>query len=270
MNAIARLFRFILIVLVILNSFSCARHDVEHQTNTIFKLGFKMGDTSTGPLENSGFVMRINDSVPPLFLTAHHVVAGIGNDQYARWDEVSATVKNAWVWSMHDSNYALALSENLPIRNAKTFKIDLAAFFIPAEHNNYLVPAKGAVHIGDTIQLFSRIVHDGDTSLLNPGVVIFASDSVLVYELLGFRMARIMSGTSGSALINRDGDVVANSYGGFTIPNEEEKRNIVKMFPFLMNIKIEIGKTYGIGLPVKIIETSVLRALRERDSERKH
>jgi len=89
-------------------------------------------------------------------------------------------------------------------------------------------------------------------------------DSVIVYELTDFNMARIMNGTSGSCVVNKDGAVVSNSYGGFTIPNDQVKKEIASRFPLLDRIETREGKTYGIGVPIALIESSVIQAFQDR------
>lgn len=226
-------------------------------------MGFKTDSSSTGPLDNSAFILKVNDSMPQLFLTAHHVVAGIGNDRYLKWDKLESNQKNAWAWSMHDSTFNFKISKNLPIQGAETLKLDLAAFFISLQDIPYLKPAKTIAHIGDTIYLFSKINYQNKTTLLNPGVVIYREDSVLIYELTEFDMARVMNGTSGSAVLNKDGEVVSNSYGGFTIPNDQIKKEIATQFPLLKKVKTKNGKTYGVGIPIRLIEKSLIQAFAE-------
>jgi hypothetical protein len=257
-------------IFICLTIFSCRSDRKTDLKNTIFKLGFRTDTFSTGPLENSGFVIKLNDTVPPIFVTAHHVVAGTGNEnQYLKWDEVKERVRNARIWSMHDSTYQIQLSENIPIRNAETLNLDLAAFYLPSMSTPYLVPSAYKANVGDTIQLFSRIIYNNDTTLLNEGVVVYTSDSVLVYELLEFNMARTMSGTSGSAILNKGGQVVANSYAGFTIPNQQVKKDLDKMFPLIKKITTKDGKTYGAGVPITLIEKNIIQAIQNDNATEK-
>lgn len=254
-----------LMLLTVLTAWACTSDKSVPTENTIFKMGFKTDSSSTGPLDNSAFVLKVSDTLPPILLTAHHTVAGIGNDQYLKWNQIADNQKNAWAWSMHDSTINFRVGENLPIRNAETLKLDIAAFFLPNDNIAYLRPAKTAAQVGDTIYLFSKITHENKTSLLNRGVVTYITDSVLVYELTDFKMARIMSGTSGSCVVNQDGGVVANSYAGFTIPNYEEKKEIASRFPLLNRIATRDGRTYGVGVPITLIESSLIHAF--KDSE---
>ena len=251
-----------MIIFICLTVFSCVSDSKTDLRNTIFKLGFQTETFSTGPLDNSGFVIKLNDTIPPIFVTAHHVVAGTGNEnQYLKWDEVKKRVRNARIWSMHDSTYQIQLSENIPIRNAETLKLDLAAYYLPSMTNPHLIPSVNEASVGDTIQLFSKIIYNNDTTLSNEGVVVYTSDSVLVYELLHFNMARIMTGTSGSAILNKEGKVVANSYAGFTIPNQQVKNDLEKMFPLIKKITTKDGKTYGAGVPITLIKKNIIQAI---------
>lgn len=241
---------------------SCRQDHKASLRNTIFKLGFQTTTSSTGPLGNSGFIMKLNDTIPPLFVTAHHVVAftNIPNE-YLKWFEVKDKIKDARIWSMHDSTCQIQLAVNIPIRGAETLKLDLAAFYLPLAKTPYLIPARHDAALGDTVQLFSKIIYDGKTSLSNDGVVVYRTDSMMVYELLHFDMARIMSGTSGSAILNREGQVVANSFAGFTVPNQQVKGDMEKMFPVLKKIRTRDGKTYGAGVPISLMKKSLLQAV---------
>jgi hypothetical protein len=251
-----------MIIFICLTVFSCRPDSKTDLKNTIFKLGFQTDTFSTGPLENSGFVIKLNDTIPPIFVTAHHVVAGTGNEnQYLKWDEVKEKVRNARIWSMHDSTYQIQLSENIPIRNAETLKLDLAAYYLPSTRTPHLVPSANEASVGDTVQLFSKIIYNNHVTLSNEGVVVYTSDSVLVYELLHFNMARIMSGTSGSAILNKEGEVVANSYAAFTIPNQQVKSDLEKLFPLIKQITTKDGKTYGAGVPITLIDKNIVQAI---------
>ncbi len=163
--------------------------------------------------------------------------------------------------SMQDSTYQIQLADNIPVRIAETAKLELAAFYLPSVNAPYLIPSSNDAAIGDTSQLFSKIVYDGKTSLSNEGVVVYRTDSTMVYELLHFNAARIMARTSGSAILNKAGQVVANSYAGFTVPNQQVKGEMEKMFPLLKKIPTRDGKTYGAGVPISLIEKSLLEAI---------
>jgi hypothetical protein len=238
----------------------------ESLTNTIYKLGRKTDSTSTGPQNNSAFVLKINDSLPALLLTAHHIAAGIGDDRYLKWNEIEQK-KTRWAWSMNDSTYNFQLGPNLPIRGAETLKLDIAAFYLTADNVPYLKPARKAVNVGDTVYLYSKIKYNNKTALWNQGVVIYATDSVMVYELtdLNGNVGGVLSGTSGSCVLDKNNDVVANSYGGLAIPNEEIKKQMAIGFPLINKLKTKDGKTYGIGLPIPLIEKSLLQAFKEKN-----
>jgi len=231
-------------------------------TNTIYKFGFKTDSSSTGPLSNSAFIMKLNDTLPSLFLTAHHTAAFIDYNQYVKWNQIENNMKNGWAWSVHDSAYNFKIGKNLPVPNAETMKLDIAAFYAGPDIP-YLKPAKMSARVGDTTYLFSKIDYQNKTTLRNRGVVIYATDSVLVYELTDFNMAKIMSGTSGSCVINKEGEVVSNSYAGFTIPNEEVKQQLVASLPLISKLQTRNGKTYGVGVPIELIEKSLLLAFRQ-------
>jgi len=254
---------FLISLVACISVFSCTRDKELNLKNTIYKLGYKTDSFSTGPLLNSGFVLKLHDTIPSLFLTAHHVVAGTGKDgEFYKWFELKEKVKNAWIWSMHDSSYQIALRDNLPIADAETLKLDLAAFYLPDDKIPYLIPSNRAAQPGDTVQLFSKIIYNDVATLLNPAVVIYAADSLMVYELLHFNMARIMGGTSGSAIINSQGDVVASSYAGFTIPNQLIKDDLATKFPLINKLTVSDGKSYGVAVPIPLIQTSIFQALK--------
>jgi hypothetical protein len=251
------------IVLFICLAFASCKQDKKTDLkNTIFKLGFQTATSSTGPLINSGFVMKLNDTIPPLFVTAHHVVAFTNNpNEFLKWFEIKEKVRDARIWSMDDSTFQIQLAENIPIRDAETLKLDLAAYYLPSEKTPYLFPAHHDAALGDTVQLFSKIIYEGKTTLSNDAVVVYRTDSVMVYELLYFNMARIMSGTSGSAILNKEGQVVANSFAGFTVPNQQVKSDMEKGFPLLKKIPARDGKSYGVGVPISLMEKSLIQAI---------
>jgi hypothetical protein len=236
-------------------------------TNTIYKLGRKTDSTSTGPFNNSAFVLKISDTLPPLLLTAHHVVADNGNDQYLKWNEIAEKKGNLWAWSMNDSTYNFKIGPNLPIRGAETLKLDLAAFYLQQDSVPYLKPSRKAAHVGDTVYLYSKVRYNNKTSLKNRGVVIYATDSVFVYGLTDFNgnVGGVLSGTSGSCVLDRENNVVANSYGGLAIPNEEIKKQMAIGFPLINKLNTRDGKTYGIGLPISLIKESIVQAFKDKN-----
>lgn len=235
----------------------------ESLTNTIYRLGYKTDSTSTGPLNNSAFILKINDSLPALLVTAHHIAAGTGNDQYLKWNEIGQK-KNRWAWSMNDSTYNFKIGPNLPVPGAETLKLDLAAFYLTLDTVPFLEPARQAASVGDTVYLYSKVTFNNKTTLR---VVIYATDSVMVYELTDFhgKVQGILSGTSGSCVLDKDNNVVANNYGGLAIPNEEAKKQMAISFPLINKLKIRDGKTYGIGLPIPLIEKSLIEAFKDKN-----
>ena len=256
---------FIAVVLGLIACNHPSQRTKESLTNTIYKLGRKTDSTSTGPADNSAFVLKINDSLPALLLTAHHVVAGTGDDRYLKWNEIEQK-KNLWAWSMNDSTYNFKIGPNLPIRGAETLKLDLAAFYMLADTIPCLKPSRKAANVGDTVYLYSKIKYNHKTTLRNRGVVIYATDSVMVYELTDFtvNVGGILSGTSGSCVLDKDNDVVANSYGGLAIPNEAIKKLMAIDFPLINKLNTRDGRTYGIGIPVPLIKKSLVQAFKER------
>jgi len=241
---------------------ACASKKENPFKNTIYKFGYKTESTSTGPLMNSAFIMKANDTLPPLFLTAHHCVAGIENGQYLKWNEVEQNMKDAWAWSMQDQNYNFKIGTNLPVKNAETLKLDLAAFYLSSDTIPYLKPAQKIAEVGDTVYLFSVIKFYNQPTIKNKAVVIYATDSVMVYELADFYKTPmgLMSGTSGSCVVNKDDEVVSNSFAGFTVPSEDEKRKMETEYPLISKLKTRDGRTYGVGVPIKIIKESLISA----------
>ncbi len=236
-------------------------------SNTIYSLGRKTDSTSTGPLANSAFVMKINDSLPALLLTAHHAVAGVGEDQYLRWDELESEERNRWAWSMTDSTYDFKVGRNLPIQDAETLQLDLAAFYLPSDDVPFLRPASQAAVLGDTVYLFSKMTHEGKVTFRNRGVVTYVTDSVMVYELTDFNknVLGMMTGTSGSCVLNKNNEVIANSYGGLAIPNEEIKKQMAMGYPLLNKLNTKYGVAYGIGVPIPLIQKSIIEALKNKN-----
>lgn len=168
---------------------------------------------------------------------------------------------------LSDSAYNFKVGPNLPIRGAETLKLDLAAFYLYQDSVPYLKPAQKAASAGDTIYLYSKIMYRNNTTLRNKGVVIYATDSLVVYELSNFSVSvgGVMSGTSGSCVINKYNEVVANSYGGLAIPNEQIKKQMAIDFPLINKLKTRDGMAYGIGLPIPLIEKSLIQALKDKN-----
>jgi hypothetical protein len=89
----------------------------------------------------------------------------------------------------------------------------------------------------------------------------------MVYELTDFNgnVGGLLSGTSGSCVLDKNNNVVANSYGGLAIPNEEIKKRMAMGYPLINKLKIRDGMTYGIGIPIPLIERSLVLAFREKN-----
>lgn len=235
--------------------------------SSAFRMGYKRGNFSSGPLTNSGFLFKVDTSGPTFFLTAHHCVAGKGREgEYYKWNEIAENVSGGWIWSMVDSTMDFPLGSNLPIENAETLKLDVAAFYLTADAP-YLLPSDEEAKLGDTVKLLSRIVYGGIVTMQNPAIVTYTSDSVIVYELLNYMNANVMYGTSGSAVLNDKNLVVSNSYGGFTYSTEKVKSEIGEQFPLIYKIETTPGKIYGIGVPMRLIESSIRQATKEGNEQ---
>ena len=140
-----------ILTFLVLGHISCNKTSskkTESLKNTIYKFGFKTDSSSTGPLDNSAFIMKINDSLPAMFLTAHHTVAGTRNGQYLKWDEIEQNMTNGWAWSVNDSTVDFKIGRNLPVPNGETMKLDLSAFYLPSDKIPYLKPAKKDAQVG--------------------------------------------------------------------------------------------------------------------------
>lgn len=251
---------------------ACKSAKVDAIDSSAFKMGFKSESFSTGPRNNSGFLFKLNHRSPTLFLTAHHCAANAGKgDHYYKWDEIQKHVKNGWIWSMSRPKRDFPLGRNLPLLNAETMKFDVAAFYLDIQRTPYLLPAKKAAIVGDTVKLLSQIVYKGDTILQKAGVVTYVSDSVVVYELLiqerlNFSGASFMKGTSGSAVLNRDNEVISNSVGAVIYLNDETKAIVAQQFPLLDKLHTSPGKIYGIGVPIHLIVRSIAQALKNESN----
>lgn len=232
-------------------------------SGTNFKMGF---NKQTGPLLNTFFTFKLNDTIPPMLLTAHHVVAGTGqNDVYYNWDELASKLPDAWLWSIDNDQVQTGLGNNIALRNAHTMGLDVAAYFMPDDRNDHLClrPSATAASPGDSVKLFSKLRVGNDYSLLTPAVVIYASDSLIVYELQTDKPVQ-MAGTSGSPVLNTKHEVISNSYGGMTIRDSAMiETEIAPMFPLIRKLRVRQGKTYGIGVPVKLISESLYAALKD-------
>lgn len=208
--------------------------------------------------------MKVNADLPALLLTAHHVAAGIAGDQNLKWNELEKE-SNVWAWNMSDTAYNFKVGRSLPIPGAETLKLDLAAYYMLEDNISYLEPASKAANVGDTVYLYSNVTFQNNTTLRNPAVVIYATDSVMVYELTEMtgNVAGVLSGTSGSCVLDKENNVVANSYAGLAVPNEEIKKQMAMDFPLINELNMRYGKPYGIGIPVPLIEKSLVHALKK-------
>ena len=237
--------------------------DASELSGTNFKMGFSK---QTGPLLNTFFAFKLHDTIPPMLLTAHHVVAGTGrNDVYYNWDELTDKLPDAWLWSIDNDQVQTGLGKNIALRNAHTLGLDVAAYFMPGDRKDALClrPSAHAAAVGDSVILFSRLRVGNDYSLLNPAVVIYATDSIIVYELQTDEPVQ-MAGTSGSPVLNAQYEVISNSYGGMAIRDRTMiEKEIAPMFPLIRQLPVKQGKTYGIGVPVKLISESLYAALKE-------
>jgi hypothetical protein len=114
---------------------SCPHEKKNSVYHSLFRLGYKKESSSTGPLMNSGFIFQLNDTAKPLLITCHHVVAGYGEKKYYSWNELEEHVKDAWLWSQHDSSLNFHIGKNIPIRGAKASHLDLSVFTMPIFDN---------------------------------------------------------------------------------------------------------------------------------------
>lgn len=250
-------FNFLLIAMLIFSS-SCRKQEPVHQ---VFRLGYKTDNGSTGPLDNTGFIFRVNDSLAPVFLTAHHVVAGYAPDKYYKWSELKENVSNVWIWSVHDSDYQIKLGENIPIRGAKTAAMDVAAFRIEKNATlGSLVPSQAPARVGDTVRLFSKLLYYDTSVLIIPSKVIYVTDSILVHELLLPKVIRL-GGTSGAPILDKNNKLVGCTWGSLAIPDQSVKDKLAEEFPLIHKLDIQIGRTYGIGVPAALVTDAVLQAV---------
>ncbi|MGC3944133.1 MAG: serine protease [Chryseolinea sp.] len=220
----------------------------------------------TGPLLNTFFTFKLDDNTPAMLLTAHHVVAGKGTgDDLYRWDELADKLPDAWLWSIDDDRVQTGLGRNIAVRDARILGLDLAAYLVPEKSNDlpFLRPSATAAAVGDSVILFSKLKVGDGYSLLTPAVVIYASDSIMIYELQTDKPVQ-MAGTSGSPVLNTNHEVISNSYGGMTIRDSAMiETQIAPIFPLIRKLHVKQGKTYGIGVPIKLISESLYASLKE-------
>jgi len=193
----------------------------------------------------------------------------MNDDTYLAWDSLEGKIPDAWLWGTQDTAYQMPLGKNLPVPHAMTLHKDIAAYYLPEKHGEVmcLKPASRPAIVGDTVNLFTRLKVGDHFQMENPGIVVYAVDSMVVYELMSNESIQ-MAGTSGSPVLNRQREVISNSFGGLIIPHAEALEEIAKSFPPVKDIPVKIGKTYGIGLPIKMIEQSLYEALTRESLEK--
>ena len=237
----------------------------ERKTNsladTVYHVTYRIQAVPENSRNNSGFIFKVDDTTPPLYLTAHHAISGYGMRKYYDWDRLQDYVRDASIWSIQDDHVHFQLGRNLPIPNAKTIKLDLAAFYLarggPA---NYLKAAASPAKVGDTVRLFAKLHQTG--VVLNSAVVIYTTDSLLVYQLVNPALNEL-SGSSGSPVLNNRNEVVSNSFGGLPVSSIEQREEMAREYPFIRQFleRTEMGKTYGIGVPIDLIRISLIQAI---------
>ena len=134
----------------------------ERKTNslidTVYHVTFRLQAVPENSKNNSGFIFKVDDTTPPLYLTAHHAISGYGRSKYYDWDRIQDYVRDASIWSILDNNIHFQLGRNLPIPNAKTTALDLAAFYLArGGPTNYLKAATSPAKVGDTVRLFAKL-----------------------------------------------------------------------------------------------------------------
>ena len=244
---------------------SCNSSPKKVSSDDLYGTNFKMGFSKmSGPVLNTFFTFKLNDTIPPMLLTAHHVVAGKGRgDEFYRWNELTDKLSQAWLWSIHDDRLQTGLCNNIPIPNAMTMHLDLAAYLLPDDQNDlpYLLPSTTAANVGDSVILFSKLKVRNQYSMLTPGIVIYASDSLIVYELQCDTLIQ-MDGTSGSPVLNLKRGVISNSFGAFSVIDSTMiESQIAQAFPLIRKLSVRQGKTYGVGVPIELISQSLYNAL---------
>ncbi|MEJ1236642.1 serine protease [Chryseolinea sp. T2] len=257
------------IICALLTSCTSPERSPEDTSNSdLYGTNFKMGfSKSSGPLLNTFFTFKLHDTIPPMLLTAHHVVAVKGRgDEFYRWNELTGKLSHAWLWSIHDDRLQTGLGDNIPVPNAMTMQIDLAAYQLPDDQRElpYLRPSETAANVGDSVILFSKLKVRDHYSLLTPGIIIYATDSLIIYELQCDTLIQ-MAGTSGSPVLDLKHRVVSNSFGAFSIPDSTLiETQLAPMFPLIRKLRVRQGKTYGIGVPIQLISQSLYKALGDK------
>jgi len=261
MSRIQFIHLFILIGVVVI----CCKRKTDVLINTVYHVTFTLQGITDNSRNNSGFIFKAADTIPPLYLTAHHVASGHDKSKYYDWDSLQNYFSDASIWSIQDNTVHFQLGKNLPIPNAKVSEfasaLDLAAFYVaPGGAAGYLKPAPSPAKVGDTVRLFSRLMQTN--SLLHPGIVIYASDSLFVYQLLD-RSLTSLGGSSGSPVLNDKDEVVSNSFGGLPLSSTRQREGVAREYPFILQFlnKTEMGRMYGIGVPISLIRTSLIQAI---------
>jgi len=260
-----------IVLFAILLGFVCCGRKADPLSNTVCQVTFTLKGNTDNSRYNSGFIFKVNDTLPPLYLTAHHVASGYDGNKYYDWDLVQDYFRDANLWSIQDNSVRFQLGKNLPIPNAKVSEVatalDLAAFYLASPGpTNYLKPASSPAKVGDTVRLFAKLTQTD--SLWHPGIVIYATDSLLVYQLVNHGLISL-GGSSGSAVLNNKNEVVSNSFGGIPLSSVEQRVGVAKEYPFILQFldHLEMGKTYGIGVPIGLISTSLIHAIQVRQMQ---
>src|SRR5258706_41477 len=249
----------------------CCKRKTDLLRNTVYHVTFTLQGITDNSRNNSGFIFKASDTIPLLYLTAHHVASGHDKNKYYDWDSLRNYFRGASIWSIQDNTVHFQLGRNLPLPNANVSEfaseLDLSAFYVASPGpTGYLRPASSPAKLGDTVRLFSKLMETD--SLLHPGIVIYATDSLLVYQLLNHSLTSL-GGSSGSPVLNDKGEVVSNSFGGLPLLSVRQREGVTKEYPFLRQFldKTEMGKTYGIGIPIELIRKSLIRALQRNQKQ---
>lgn len=260
---------YFILILQCLFIISCTNNNETDDAtrHTLFRIGFKGDNYNTGPLINSAFLLQLKDTIH-LLITAHHVASYINGGKYYQWNQLKDKATNLFLWSVEDTAYSIKPGLNLPIKGAKVLHLDMAAFHMPDRKDlTYLKPSAADVKLGDTIQLFSKLLFYDTATILHPAKVIYVTGSILVYEFLIHKTFNL-SGTSGAPTTNLKHEVISSSYGGFSLPDISAKEKLSKNFPLINKLPVEIGRTYGIGIPISLVTKSLSDAIAKEESLR--
>jgi hypothetical protein len=245
----------------------CCDPPAEKLSHTLFRLGYKSDRYSTGPLINSGFVFQLDDTTPPLLITAHHVVASYdGGRKFYRWNEIQEHSKNWWLWSQHDTAFNVGIGKNIPMIGAKASHLDLAAYTLKIPSGiRPILPAKRSASIGDTVYLFTKLLFGKKDTFIHPAMVTYTDDSLVVYEFV-FSEGMNLSGTSGAPVVNQENELLAMSFGSLTFLNDQARKQAAAELPIVNQLAFKRGRTYAVGIPVRLIKTNVYAAIRKTSS----